>query len=325
MTPGRRRRPVFRPDAGGFAAGVSSSSVAGYAMTAAAAIVLALLPFVTKGYQQFDWAYVGAYFCAILGLNVLTGYTGQISLGHGAFMAVGGYTTAILWGHGHVHDPLWTLPVAGVIAGLAGAVFGLPALRLSGLYLALATFAVAVSVPALAKRFPGQTGGQSGILMQFQSDRWLYEVSWSCAAILFVLVWLVLRGRTGRAFRAVRDSEVAAASSGVNLALYKTLAFAVSAACAGVAGSLVVLLGAFANPDTFPVALSLTILIGAVVGGLGSLWGVLAGAAFVEFLPIYAQKVSQHAPSVVYGVVLIAIMLVLPTGFAGLLRRALRA
>jgi branched-chain amino acid transport system permease protein len=305
-----------------------------YAATAALAGALAVLPLETSDYHQLEWARVGVYACAILGLNVLTGYTGQISLGHGAFMAIGGYTAALLTasklvnpslqvGLPHV-DPLLALPVAGTVAGLAGLVVGIPALRLSGLYLALATFAVAVSVPSLAKRFPGQTGGTTGIVLDIYSGRRLYEVAWSSAAVLFVLVWAILRGRVGRAFRAVRDSEIAAASSGVDLAFYKTLAFGISAACAGVAGALLALVAGFASPDTFPLLLSLTILIGAVVAGLGSLWGVLAGAAFVQFLPGYAEHVSKQAPSVVYGVVLVAIMLVAPTGFAGLLRRALR-
>jgi len=305
-----------------------------YAAAAAFAAALAILPLHATDYQQFEWASVGVYACAILGLNVLTGYTGQISLGHGAFMAIGGYTAALFTESRLLNpsvtlvlphlNPLLTLPIAGALAGVAGLVVGIPALRLSGLYLALATFAVAVSVPSLAKRFPGQTGGTTGIVLDVHTGRWLYEVSWSSAAVLFVLVWILLRGRVGRAFRAVRDSETAAVSSGVDLALYKTLAFGISAACAGVAGALLALSAGFASPDTFPLLLSLTILIGAVVAGLGSLWGVLVGAAFVEFLPVYAQDVSKQAPSVVYGLALVAIMLVAPTGFAGLLRRALR-
>ena len=306
-----------------------------YVAAAAVAAGLAVLPLLTSGYHQVEWAYVGVYACAILGLNVLTGYTGQISLGHGAFMAIGGYTAALFTESGLVNpsltlglphlNPLWILPLAGAIAGVVGLAFGVPALRLSGLYLALATFAVAVSVPSIAKRFPGQTGGSTGVVLDVHTGRWLYEVTWSSAAVLFVLVWALLRGRAGRAFRAVRDSETAAVSCGVDLAVYKTLAFGVSAACAGVAGALLALIAGYANPDTFPLLLSLTILIGAVVAGLGSLWGVLIGAAFVEFLPVYAQQVSKQAPSVVYGVALIAIMLVAPTGFAGLLRRLARA
>jgi branched-chain amino acid transport system permease protein len=291
------------------------------------AAVIAVLPFVMSDFRALQGAYVGAYFCAILGLNILTGYTGQISLGHGAFMAVGGYTTAILAAH-HGWPYIATLPIAGLIAGAAGIVVGIPALRLSGVYLALGTFALAVSVPSLAKKFSSLTGGTSGIILPFLPGRRLYAIAWTCAAILFVLAWLVLRGRVGRAFRAIRDSEVAAISSGVSLPVYKTLAFGTSAAFAGVAGGVYALAANFANPDTFPVTLSLYILIGAVVGGLGSLWGVVIGALFVEVLPIWAQTApvigSKQAPAVIYGLVLIAIMFLLPTGFAGLLGRVAR-
>jgi len=144
--------------------------------------------------------------------------------------------------------------------------------------------------------------------------------------VLYVVAWLLLRGRTGRAFRSVRDSETAAVSFGVSLARYKTLAFGVSAAYAGVAGSLFAIATTFVNPDTFPIALSIFLLVGVVVGGLGSLLGMIAGAVFIQFLPLWAQGVSKSpgAPAVVYGAVLIAVMFVLPDGFAGLLQRAWR-
>jgi branched-chain amino acid transport system permease protein len=153
--------------------------------------------------------------------------------------------------------------------------------------------------------------------------RAMYYLTWAIALVLLVVAWLVLRGGPGRAFRAVRDSELAAASSGVHIAGYKTFAFALSAAYAGVAGSLLVMAVAFADPNSFPAKLSLTILVGAVVAGLGSLWGVLIGAAFVQFLPDAAVHISkaQGVPDAVYGAALILIVLLLPTGFAGGLRR----
>ena len=292
--------------------------------------LVVVLGFTMTDYHQYQGGIVGYYLIAILGLNILTGYTGQISLGNGAFMAVGGYTTAILVGH-HGWGELWTLPVAAAVAGVAGFLFGIPALRLAGPYLALATFAIAVAVPSLAKRFDHFTGGSSGILLPIHTGHYLYWASWICAGIGYVVAWLILRGRTGRAFRAVRDSEVAAVSSGVSLASYKTLAFGISAAYAGVAGALLAIGAGYTNPDTFPVTLSLYLLIGAVVGGLGSLWGVVFGALFIEFLPIYAQKTyfgfafSKQAPSVVYGLVLILIMLLMPTGVVGLARRLRRS
>jgi branched-chain amino acid transport system permease protein len=197
-------------------------------------------------------------------------------------------------------------------------------------YLALATFALAVSVPQIPLKFSTYLGGSSGVQSaKTVSHLWLYGVSWAAATILFVLAWLILRGRTGRAFRAIRDSEVAAVSSGVKLPVYKTLAFGISAAFAGVAGSLFVLgTNGFAQPSEFGVILSLQILIGAAVAGLGSLWGVIAGAVFVGLLPEISSSVpligSAHGQDVVFGLLVILVMLVLPTGVAGLLFRLRR-
>ena len=297
---------------------------------AAAAGVLAVLPFQLSGYHQGIASRVAIYFIAILGLNILTGYTGQISIGHGAFMAIGGYTTAIM-SHDHHTNLIATLPLAFAITFACGLLVGIPALRLSGVYLALATFALAVSVPQFPLKFSKFTGGSNGIqTSRTPSHIWLYGVSWATAAITFVLAWLLLRGRIGRAFRAVRDSPVAAASSGVALPIYKTLAFGVSAAFAGVAGSLFVLVtNGFAQPNEFGVLLSLEILIGAAVAGLGSLWGVLGGALFIGLLPTISAGVplvgSAHGQDVVFGLIVILIMLLLPNGFAGLLARLARA
>ena len=310
---------------------------------------------------------MGIYLIALLGLNILTGYTGQISLGHGAFMAIGGYTTAILMAgneqfgqegflavSGGMKD-VWTIPIAGLVAGIAGLLFGLPALRLSGLYLALATFAIAVALPSMLKRFEEFTGGGSGINLfglpeltagitpveifgrELVFNDWLYYLCWSIALFLFAVAWLILRGRTGLAFRAVRDSETAAVSSGVSLAQYKTLAFGISAAYAGVAGSLFAIATTFVNPDTFPIALSIFLLVGVVVGGLGGLAGLVFGAIFIQFLPLWAQgegvfsrlpdaivdrTKEPGAPAIIYGVVLILLMFFLPNGVGGLFRRA---
>jgi branched-chain amino acid transport system permease protein len=304
------------------------------------AVAIVLAPLALSDFQAQQAAYVGIYLIALLGLNILTGYTGQMSLGHGAFMAVGGYTTAILMSDHGVKD-LWTIPIAAVVAGVAGFLFGLPALRLTGLYLALATFAIAVATPSVIKKFEGFTGGGSGknlfgipeltggiggvhvLGWTLNFNNWLYYLCWTIALVLYVVAWLLLRGRTGRAFRAVRDSETAALSSGVSLARYKTLAFGVSAAYAGVAGSLFAIATTYVNPDTFPVQLSIFLLVGVVVGGLGSLAGLIAGAVFIEFLPQWAQDVSKSpgAPGVIYGVILIAVMFLLPTGAAGLIAR----
>jgi branched-chain amino acid transport system permease protein len=291
-----------------------------------AAVVLSMLPFGLSGLNQVTASKVALYFIAVLGLDILTGYTGQISIGHGAFMAIGGYTTAIMSADHHTNLIL-TLPLAFAIAFGAGVALGLPATRLSGVYLALATLAFAVSVPQLILKFSHFTGARNGIqVSESVGYLWLYGVSWTCAAIMFVVAWLVLRGRTGRAFRAVRDSEVAAASSGVSLVLYKTLAFGISAGFAGVAGSLFVLAtNGYAQPDEFSISLSLYILIGAAVAGLGSLWGVIVGAAFVALLPNISQSApvigSIHGQQVAFGLVVIAVMLLLPDGVAGLLHQ----
>ena len=331
----------------------TSRTVSLGALFLAGCAVVYVLPAFISSFRAQQFAYVGIYLIALIGLNILTGYTGQISLGHGAFMAIGGYTTGILIsdqglqiaGHTFSNDvkDLWTIPIAAVVAGAAGFLFGLPALRLSGLYLALATFAVAVSAPAVFKKFETFTGGGTGINLfgikgltgsisgvhvfghKLDFYDWLYYLSWTIALVLLAAAWLLLRGRIGRAFRAVRDSETAAASSGVSLATYKTLAFAASAAYAGVAGALYAIANTYVNPDTFPITLSIFLLVGVVVGGLGTLSGLVVGAVLVQFLPLWSQEISKSpgAPAVVYGVVLIAIMLALPGGVAGLLRRVL--
>jgi branched-chain amino acid transport system permease protein len=300
---------------------------------AAVTTLVLVLPTLVSEFRAFQLAYAGAYFIAVSGLVVLTGHAGQISLGHGAFVAVGAYTTAILVAD-HGVDPLATIPAAGAAAGVAGLALGLPALRLSGLYLALVTFSLAVVTPAVLKRAEGVTGGSAGIVLDqprapwgldLAPERWLYYLAWGLGALLAAVAWLVLRGRVGRALRALRDSEVAAASSGVSLPFYKTLAFGVSAFYAGIAGSLLAMGAAFVSPDTFPVSLSIALLVGAVVGGLGSLPGAVAGAFFVQYLPTYAQEISQTAPSVIYGAAVVLVVILAPNGLAGLVDRARRA
>jgi branched-chain amino acid transport system permease protein len=287
-----------------------------------AAVVIAVLPLALSDYNRTQGADVAVFFMAILGLNIVTGYTGQISIGHGAFMAIGGYTTAILT-HEHGWNDVATLPISALVGFAAGVVVGLPALRFRGAYLALVTFAVALAVPQIAKNYSDFTGGTEGLQLPQHTGLWLYGAAWLSAAILFVLAWLMLRSRTGRALRAVRDSEVAAASSGVSPAVYKTAAFGVSAAFAAVAGSFYVLTISFVNPDVFGLTLSLYVLIGAVVGGLGSLWGVLVGAAFVQLLPIgltSSHGLSSQSVPVIFGAIVILVMALVPRGAADLLR-----
>lgn len=291
--------------------------------------VLVVLPFIMSDYNVSLAAQVGIYFIAVLGLNILTGYSGQISIGHGAFMAIGGYTTAVL-SRDHHTNLVVTMLIAFAICFVFGLLVGLPALRLSGVYLALATFALAVSVPQLPLKWSTFLGGRDGVqTSRTVGHTWLYGAAWTASAILFVLAWLILRGRVGRAFRAIRDSEIAAVASGIELPVYKTLAFGISAAYAGVAGSLFVLAtNGFAQPSEFGIILSLQLLVGAAVAGLGSLWGILAGAAFVGLLPSVSSGVpvigSAHGRDVVFGAAVVLVMLLLPGGFAGLLDRLRR-
>ena len=307
------------------------------AVLAAVPLLVVFLPKAFNDYFNYRLAFVGIYFIAIVGLNVLTGYSGQISLGHGAFMAFGAYTTAILNTNYGVGE-YWTIPIAGVLTGIFGLLFGLPALRLSGVYLALATFGLATSIPLVAKRFEGFTGGGQGKTISLPSspigglttNQWVSYLTWAVGGVMFVAAWLLLHGRLGRAFRAVRDAPIAAVSSGVGLAWHKTLAFGIAAAYAGVAGSLLVIAIAFVNPDTFPVSLSILLLTGAVLGGLGSLEGMLFGAVFIQFAPNLADKLSNLLhyneatiqPTVFYGLILLVVLFVMPGGAAQLVRQA---
>jgi len=298
---------------------------------AAGVVVFVVLPFVLSDFRTVQLATVGAYFIAILGLDILAGHSGQISLGHGAFMAIGAYTTAILMANHGVRD-LWTIPIAAGVAGAIGLLAGVPALRLSGLYLALATFGIAVVLPTILKKFDHFTGGSTGITLfgkptqtghgagvwGLTNNQWLYTLTWIVGGLLFLVAWWLLDSRFGRSLRAIRDSELAAAASGVNRAKYKVLAFGVSAAFAGVAGALFAINVAYVSPDTFPIQLSLYLLVGAVVGFFGSIWGALLGALLIQFLSdivglIPHVDTKQAGPTTFFfGLVLVALMLLLP-------------
>ena len=309
---------------------------------AALVVAVVLAPLVFSNYRTFQLGFVAVYLIALLGLDVLTGFTGQISLGHGAFMGIGAYTTTILVVD-HGWRDLWTIPVAGVVAAAFGLAFGLPATRFAGPYLALATFAIPLSFIGLLKHFPHFTGGNVGKnLPQLHSEFglhtnpsvWFYLVTWAVALIMLVLAFTIVRGRFGRSLRAVRDSEIASTANGVSTAGIKTSAFGISAFYCGVAGALYGIGIAYVNPDTFPIELSILLLVGIVIGGAGSLYGMLFGAIFVEFIqiswgPALLEQISRvhhintRAPGsglVVYGAVLLAVLYVAPAGAAGLFR-----
>jgi len=293
-------------------------------------LVACALPFLVSNYRTFQLTLVLVYAIALLGLNILTGYSGQISLGHGAFYALGAYVTAILMDKAGV--PYWaTVPAAGAVCLVAGFLFGLPALRLEGLYLALATFALGVAMPQLLKyhHLEKWTGGVQGIVipkpdapfgLPLNPDRWLYYFTLVIAVLMFVLAWNLLRGRVGRALVAIRDQHIAAEAMGINNALYKSLAFGVSAMYTGVAGALSAIAVQFVAPDSFNIFVSIVLLIGIVVGGLASISGALYGALFVQFIPNIADDISTAAPWAIFGIFMIGFVYLMPTGVAGAVR-----
>jgi len=300
------------------------------------AVLLAIacvLPFVVSNYRTFQLTLVLVYAIALLGLNILTGYNGQISLGHGAFYAIGAYSAAVLMDR--LGAPYWaTLPAAGAVCLVAGFLFGLPALRLEGLYLALATFALGVSMPQLLKyhHLEKWTGGVQGIViakpeppfgLPINPDQWLYLFTLAVAVVMFVLGWNLLRGRVGRALIAIRDQHIAAEAMGINSALYKSLAFGVSAMYTGIAGALGAIAVQYVAPDSFTIFLSLVFLVGIVVGGLASISGALYGALFIQFVPNVADEISKAAPWAIFGLFLIGFVYLMPAGVAGAVRMLL--
>ena len=278
-------------------------------------------------YHLFQLTMVVVYAIAILGLAILTGFNGQISLGHGAFYAIGAYVTAILMSEYDV--PYWaTLPVSAIACAGVGFLIGLPALRLGGLYLALTTFALAVAVPQLLKHnaLEPWTGGVQGLVidkpdppfgLDLSPDQWLYLFSIFVSVLLFVLAWNVVRGRIGRAMMAIRDHALAAEAMGIDIAMLKTRTFALSAMYTGVAGSLGAIVVQFVAPDSFGIFVSIYFFVGLVVGGVSSIGGAILGGMFIEFVPNLAEQVSKAAPGAVYGVILIAVMFLMPSGAAG--------
>ena len=302
-----------------------------------AVLVLAVavaLAFVVSNYHLFQLTMLVVYAVAILGLNLVTGYNGQISLGHGAFYAIGAYTAAILMSNWDV--PYWaTIPIAAAISAMVGFLIGFPALRFTGLYLALTTFALATAVPQLLK-FKGieqWTGGVQGIVISkpdapwglpLNPDQYLYLFTLVIAAILFLLAYNLIRSRIGRGMMAIRDHALAAEAMGINIARLKTGTFAVSAMYTGIAGALSAIAVEFVAPDSFTVQVSVFLFVGLIVGGVASLTGALWGAAFIVFIPNIAEQVSKAAPGAIYGVILIAFMYLMPAGVAGLLGRMFR-
>jgi branched-chain amino acid transport system permease protein len=328
--------------------------LAGFVLVLIAGLIF---PLMATGVFTFQITQLLIYAIAIAGLNLLTGFNGQFSLGHSAFYAIGAYVSAILMMHYGVPFYL-TIPVAAAVCFVFGFLFGLPALRLEGIYLALATFALAIATPQMLKFKPLEelTGGVQGLALfhlkpeapfglPLDQDQWTFYVTFAVTILMFFCAFSLVNSRSGRAMKAIRDNQIAAKVTGINLSLFKTLTFGVSALFTGVAGALSALLIAFVAPDSFQITLAVAIFVGMVVGGVGWIPGAFLGALFILFVPNIAEhiafglaaffdlirKVIPFFPSIgeqsakgltgtVYGVFLILLIYVMPSGLAGLLR-----
>jgi branched-chain amino acid transport system permease protein len=297
-------------------------------------VIAAVAPFVLQGFIVFQLTMVFVYAIAIMGLNLLTGFNGQFSLGHSAFFAIGAYTAAILMDKFGMPYYL-TLPVAGIVAFAAGFLFGLPALRLESIYLALATFALAVAMPQLLKLTPLEhwTGGVQGVLvlkpdppfgLPISQDQWLYLFTLAVGLLLYLAARNLINSRTGRAMQAIRDNPIAARAMGVNISMYKTLTFGVSALYTGIAGALSAIVVQFVSPDSFTLVLAVAFLVGMVIGGVGWLPGSILGGAFILFVPNIAEGISKGLSGAVYGVILLLIIYLMPSGAGGLLLKTVQ-
>jgi branched-chain amino acid transport system permease protein len=287
-------------------------------------LILVLVPLAATNFVTFQVTMLLAYAIAILALNILTGGSGQFSLGQSAFFAIGAYTSAVLVEHGGVNY-LLTLPIAAAVCFVTGFLFGLPALRLSGVYLALATFALATAMPQLLKLgyFEPWTGGVQGLVtskpdaplgLPISPDTWLYYLTLAFSLAIYATATNLLSSRTGRAMMAIRDNEIAASAMGIDIALYKTLAFGISAAITGIAGALGAIAVQFVAPDGYTFQLSIAFFLGMVVGGVGWLPGSIAGSAFIVFVPNVAESISKGLSGGIFGVSILLVIFVIPRG-----------
>ncbi|MGB3447712.1 MAG: branched-chain amino acid ABC transporter permease [Xanthobacteraceae bacterium] len=289
-------------------------------------VFLYVIPFAIPSYLVSQFATVLVFAIAIVGINLVTGFGGAITLGHAAFVALGSYTTAILvvrygW------SPYATIPVSAALSWVAGWCLGFPALRLQGLYLALGTLVLSITVPPLLKRFDGFTGGVQGLnvgnpeapaFLPLDESQWIYFVCLVIAVALYVIARRILSGPLRRALVAARDNQLVAAVMGVDRATLTTATFAMSSLYAGVAGSLYAMIVGFVSPDTFNVMMSLSLFVGAVVGGITSLNGAIIGAMFIQFVPIWASDIDVSLGGLVFGGALIVTLVVIPAGIGGL-------
>ncbi len=293
-------------------------------------LILALLaPAFVSSYRIFQITTIIVDAIALLGLNILTGYNGQISIGHSAFYAIGAYTVAILTVKFGV--PYWiAIPVAGLTSYVFGFLFGLPALRLGGAYLALATFALAVATPQLLKYklVDTWTGGTLGMSVKkpdvpawlpINQDQFLYYLCLLIAVGMFIVGRNLVMGRVGDAMMAVRDQPIASAAMGIDNSLLKTKTFGVSAMYTGVAGALGAIVAQYVAPDSFTFMLSISFMVGIVIGGAGTVSGAIYGAIFIGLVPDLASQISKAVPWALYGCCLIACVFLMPTGIHGVI------
>ena len=296
-------------------------------------VALVGAPFVLSEYLISQLHFICIYSIVGFGLMLLVGFTGQISLGHAAFLAVGAYTETLLQGAGM---PLWvSLPSAALFSAAAGIIIGIPALRLKGIYLAIATLAFNVIVEEIITRWEGLTGGNGGKHVKpaelfgfaFDSDVSFYFLCLSLTVLSCLMLINLLRSPTGRAFVAIRDSEISASCMGVNLAKYKTMSFALSAALTGVGGALYAHKITFISPEQFTLLASIELVTIVIIGGIGSLHGAVFGAAFIIVLPQVIAVAKDYLPSgaagisglqaIVFGVLLVAFIIFEPMGIYG--------
>lgn len=295
-----------------------------------ALLAAVLLPFLLPKFMLMQVSTALTLALAILGLNLLLGFAGQVCLAQGALFACGAYTTAILVAQGG-WPALATLPAAAAVTALVGILIGLPALRLGGLQLAIVTFCVAVLTPQLILKFDSITRGVTGITfdtpmppmwLPIGPDLYLYAVCVASATICALLARRMTRGDSGRALLALRDNPLVATSLGVDLVRTRLAAFAVSAAFAGLGGGLFAILNGYVSPQSFLAGRSIEILIGAIVGGIASVSGAFLGALFVVFVPEWTAELSPALGGLIYGTSLIVMMLVARDGLVGLIQRA---
>ncbi len=300
------------------------SATLGRNMSLLILLAMLIVPLFVRNFIIFQITMVLIYGIAVLALNILTGGSGQFSLGQSAFYALGAYTSGILMEHAGVNYAL-TLPIAGAICFAAGFLFGFPALRLSGVYLALATFALALAMPQLLKLgvIEHWTGGVQGLVvtkpdapfgLPMSQDMWLYYFTLVITVAIYVASTNLLRSRSGRAMMAIRDNEIAASAMGVDISLYKTLAFGISAGITGVAGGLGAIAVQFVAPDSYTIQLAIALFLGMVVGGVGWLPGSFAGAAFIVFVPNIAEGISKGLSGAFFGVLLFVVIYLVPHG-----------